>query len=71
MLRFILLSILFTIIFRKVWSFFLYLRRVLGGDNQNEIRRTDYDVRREPQSQKRKKIFKENDGEYVEYEEVN
>lgn len=71
MLRFILLSILFTIIFRKVWSFFLYLRRVLGGDNQNEIRRTDYDVRRKPQSQKRKKIFKENDGEYVEYEEVN
>lgn len=71
MLRFILLSILFTIIFRKVWSFFLYIRRVLGGDNQNEIRRTDYDVRREPQSQKRKKIFKENDGEYVEYEEVN
>ena len=71
MLRFILLSILFTIIFRKVWSFFLYLRRVLGGDNQNEIRRTDYDVRREPQSQKRKKIFKENEGEYVEYEEVN
>jgi hypothetical protein len=47
------------------------LRRVLGGDNQNEIRRTDYDVRREPQSQKRKKIFKENEGEYVEYEEVN
>ncbi len=71
MLRFILLSILFTIIFRKIWSFFLYLRRVLGGDNQNEIRRTDYDVRREPQSQKRKKIFKENEGEYVEYEEVN
>ena len=71
MLRFILLSILFTIIFRKIWSFFIYLRRVLGGDNQNEIRRTDYDVRREPQSQKRKKIFKENEGEYVEYEEVN
>ena len=71
MLRFILLSILFTIIFRKIWSFFLYLRRVLGGDNQNEICRTDYDVRREPQSQKRKKIFKENEGEYVEYEEVN
>lgn len=71
MLRFILLSILFTIIFRKIGSFFLYLRRVFGGEKQNDIRRTDYDVRREPQPQKRKKVFKDNEGEYVEYEEVN
>ena len=71
MLRFILLSILFTIIFRKIWSFFLYLRRVFSGEEQNEIRRTDYDVRRDPQAKKRKKIFKETEGEYVEYEEVN
>jgi hypothetical protein len=44
---------------------------VFGGEKQNDIRRTDYDVRREPQPQKRKKVFKENEGEYVEYEEVN
>lgn len=71
MLKFILLSILFTIIFRKIGSFFFYLRRVFGGEEQNKIRRTDYDVQRDPQTKKRKKIFKETEGEYVEYEEVN
>lgn len=70
MIKFILLSILFTIILRKLGSLFLYLRRVFGGE-KNEIRRTDYDVRRDPQPQKRKKVFKENEGEYVEYEELN
>jgi hypothetical protein len=44
---------------------------VFGGEEQNEIRRTDYDVQRDPQTKKRKKIFKETEGEYVEYEEVN
>lgn len=70
MIKFILLSILFTIIFRKLGSFYLYLRRVFGGE-KNEIRRTDYDIRREHQSTKRKKVFDDNEGEYVEYEEVN
>ena len=70
MIKFILLSILFTIILRKLGSLYLYLRRVFSGE-KNEIRRTGYDVRRDPQTQKRKKVFKENEGEYVEYEEVN
>jgi hypothetical protein len=70
MIKFILLSILFTIILRKLGSFYLYLRRVFGGE-KNEIRRTDYDIRREHQSTKRKKVFDDNEGEYVEYEEVN
>jgi hypothetical protein len=70
MIKFILLSILFTIVLRKLGSLYLYLRRVFGGE-KNEIRRNDYHVRRDPQTQKRKKVFKENEGEYVEYEEVN
>jgi hypothetical protein len=70
MIKFILLSILFTIIFRKLGSLYLYLRRVFGGE-KNEIRRTDYDIQREHQSTKRKKVFDDNEGEYVEYEEVN
>lgn len=70
MIKFILLSILFTIILRKLGSFYLYLRRVFGGE-KNEIRRTDYDIQREHQSTKRKKVFDDNEGEYVEYEEVN
>ena len=70
MIRFILLSILLTIIMRKLGSLFLYLKRVFGGDKQ-EIRRADNQVRREAQPQKRKKVFKQEEGEYVEYEEVN
>lgn len=69
MLRFILLSILFTIIFRKIGALFLYLRRVFGGDAQKEIRRSDnYN---EPPTQKRKKVFQKSEGEYVDFEEVN
>lgn len=70
MIRFILLSILLTIIMRKLGSLFLYLRRVFGDEKQ-EIRRADNQVRRETQPQKRKKVFKQEEGEYVEYEEVN
>ena len=69
-IRFILLSILLTIIMRKLGSLFLYLRRVFGDEKQ-EIRRADNQVHRETQPQKRKKVFKQEEGEYVEYEEVN
>lgn len=71
MLRFILLSILFTIIFRKIGSLFLYLRRILGGEKQNEIRRSDSNISKDAETRKRKKIFKESEGEYVDFEEVN
>lgn len=71
MLRFILLSILFTIIFRKIGSLFLYLRRIFGGERQNEIRRSDSNISKDAETRKRKKIFKENEGEYVDFEEVN
>ena len=70
MIKFILLSILFTIILRKLGSLYLYLRRVFGGE-KHEIRRTDGDVRRDPQPQRRKKVFQDNEGEYVDYEEIN
>ncbi|MBO7418170.1 MAG: DUF4834 family protein [Bacteroidaceae bacterium] len=70
MIKFILLSILFTIILRKIGSLFLYLRRVFGGEKQ-EIRRTEGDIHHTPKPQKRKKVFQENEGEYVDYEEVN
>ena len=70
MIKFILLSILFTIILRKLGHFYLYLRRVFSGE-KNEMRRTDYDVYKSPQAKKRKKVFKENEGEYVDYEEIN
>ena len=71
MLRFILLSILFTIIFRKIGSLFLYLRRVFRGEKQNEIRRSDNNLQKESEVRKRKKVFKESEGEYVDFEEVN
>lgn len=71
MLRFILLSILFTIIFRKIGSLFLYLRRVFGGEKQNEIRCSDNNFQKESEVRKRKKVFKESEGEYVDFEEVN
>ena len=71
MLRFILLSILFTIIFRKIGSLFLYLRRIFGGERQNEIRRSDSNISKDAEKRKRKKIFKESEGEYVDFEEVN
>jgi hypothetical protein len=71
MLRFILLSILFTIIFRKIGSLFLYLRRIFGGEKQNEIRRSDSNISKDAETRKRKKIFKESEGEYVDFEEVN
>lgn len=71
MLRFILLSILFTIIFRKIGSLFLYLRRIFGGERQNEIRRSDSNISKDAETRKRKKIFKESEGEYVDFEEVN
>ena len=71
MLRFILLSILFTIIFRKIGALFVYLRRVFGGDAQKEIRRSDNYARNEPPTQKRKKVFQKSEGEYVDFEEVN
>ena len=70
MIKFILLSILFTIILRKLGSLYLYLRRVLGGE-KHEIRRTDNDIHRDPQPQRRKKVFQDNEGEYVDYEEIN
>lgn len=71
MLRFILLSILFTIIFRKIGSLFLYLRRIFGGEKQNEIQRSDSNISKDAETRKRKKIFKESEGEYVDFEEVN
>ena len=71
MIRFILLSILLTIIMRKLGSLYLYLRRVFGGDQQNEIKRSDETIRTHTNPQKkREKIFKQEEGEYVEYEEV-
>lgn len=71
MIRFILLSILLTIIMRKLGSLYLYLRRVFGGEPQREVRRSTGQVRTEaPTAKKRKKVFKQEEGEYVEYEEV-
>ena len=70
MIKFILLSIFITIILRKLGSLYLYLRRVFGGE-KHEISRTDDDVRRAPQPQRRKKVFQDNEGEYVDYEEIN
>ncbi|MCR4765889.1 MAG: DUF4834 family protein [Bacteroidaceae bacterium] len=71
MIRFILLSILFTIILRKLGSLYLYLRRVFGGEKQKEIHQHNNSVRKDPQPQKRKKVFTKNDGEYVDFEEIN
>ena len=71
MIRFILLSILFTIILRKLGSLYLYLRRVFGGEPQNQVRRSSTTIHRQaPQEKKREKVFKQEDGEYVEYKEV-
>ena len=71
MIRFILLSILFTIILRKLGSLYLYLRRVFGGEPQNQVRRTTTTIHTQtPQQKKREKVFKQEEGEYVEYEEV-
>ena len=71
MIRFILLSILLTIIMRKLGSLYLYLRRVFGGDKQNDLKRSDKTIRTHINPQKkREKIFKQEEGEYVEYEEV-
>ena len=71
MIKFILLSILLTIIMRKLGSLYLYLRRVFGGDSQRDARRADETIRTHINPQKkREKVFKQEEGEYVEYEEV-
>ena len=71
MIKFILLSILVTIIMRKLGSLYLYLRRVFGGDSQRNARRADETIRTHINPQKtREKVFKQEEGEYVEYEEV-
>ena len=71
MIKFILLSILLTIIMRKLGSLYLYLRRVFGGDSQRPMKRADETIRTNTNPQKkREKVFKQEEGEYVEYEEV-
>ena len=44
---------------------------VFGGEKQNEIRRSDNNFQKESEVRKRKKVFKESEGEYVDFEEVN